>query len=407
MRNFDFKRVMVGIAVLGYSAVHTVAGNLSNQPAWWVNAWNVVQQQSDFMSRSVIASGKLPRSLQYGLVSSRDWTSGFFPGTLWYIYAHTGDKKWCEKAKKVSMLLKDEQYNATDHDTGFRMYCSFGNGWLFTGNKDYKEVVIRSARTLASRYSYKTGLIMSWEPNSDRDWQYPVIIDNMMNLELIMEASKLAGDTLLRCIALNHADKTMKYQYRADYSCPHVVDYDADTGKMRKHDWNNGSKDPNTSVWSRGQSWGLYGFTMMYRETGDKRYLTHAGQIADFLLAHPNLPADMIPYWDYSDPGISKVRDSSAAAIMASGLLELSCYVEKGECYFKAAEKILQSLASPEYLAKPGTHGDFILKHATGNYMYKSELDGALVYGDYYFVEGLLRYLNLLNNKKCLDYVDR
>ena len=367
-------------------------------PEWSRKAFSVAARQSEKMFEVVKASSRLPRSIQRGMVEPADWTVGFFPGTLWYLYAYTNDSIWKARAEQATGLLVKEQFNAFDHDIGFKMYCSYGNGWLLTHKKEYQSIIFRSAKTLSSRYSYKTGLIMSWEPDEKRDWQFPVIIDNMMNLELMMEAYKLSGDTTLQHIAISHADKTMKCHYRENRSCPHVVDYNAETGELRKFDWNNGSDDTKVSTWSRGQSWGLYGFTMMYRETGDRKYLQHAERIADFLLSHPNMPEDLVPYWDYSAIHRSKMRDASAAAIMASALMELSTYSAQGKKYFNAGEKQLKSLSSPEYLAEPGTHKFFILKHATGNFLRNSELDGALSYADYYYIEGLLRYLKLINH---------
>lgn len=372
-------------------------------PEWSRKAFSVAFAQSEKMMEEVKSSSRLPRSIQRGMVEPTDWTVGFFPGTLWYLYAYTNDTLWKARAEQATELLEKEQFNAFDHDVGFKMYCSYGNGWLLTQKKEYRHIVFRSAKTLSSRYSYKTGLIMSWEPDESRDWQFPVIIDNMMNLELLMEAYKLSGDTTLKHIAISHADQTMKYQYRDNLSCPHVVDYDAETGKPRKFDWNNGSDDTKTSTWSRGQSWGLYGFTMMYRETGDRKYLRHAERIADFLLSHPHMPEDLIPYWDYSASHRSKMRDASAAALMASALMELSTYSDEGKKYFNAGEKQLKNLSSPEYLAEPGTHQFFILKHATGNFLRNSELDGALSYADYYFIEGLLRYLKLANKQPLYE----
>lgn len=383
------------------SAQRTPLSNL-NVPEWAKNSLSVAASQSERMYEAVERTSLLPRSIEKGMVNATDWTSGFFPGTLWQLYAYSGDNSWKQRAEKATALLQGEQFNAGDHDIGFKMSCSFGNGLQLTGNSSYAKVLFRAAKTLGSRYSYKTGLIMSWEPEEKRDWQFPVIIDNMMNLELLMEAYKLSGDTTLRHIALSHADKTMKCQYRADMSCPHVVDYDAETGKLRKFDWNNGSDDVRISTWSRGQSWGLYGFTMMYRETGNEEYLKQAERIADFLLAHPGMPSDMVPYWDYTGADRSTMRDASAAAVMASALLELSGYSAKGKLYFEAAEKQLKSLSSPAYLAEVGTHGNFILKHATGNVLRNSERDGALSYADYYFVEGLLRYIRLTNREPLL-----
>lgn len=375
------------------ASAQTQSSKQQTVPQWVRNAFTIAASQSEKMFTTVKETGLLPRSIHRGMVKPADWTAGFFPGTLWYLYAYTNDTRWKGRAEEATALLKEERFNAFDHDIGFKMYCSYGNGLLLTQQKEYRDIIFRSAKTLSSRYSYKTGLIMSWEPEEARDWQFPVIIDNMMNLELLMEAYKLSGDTTLRHIALSHADKTMKYQYRPDMSCPHVVDYDAETGQRRKYDWNNGSDDTEHSTWSRGQSWGLYGFTMMYRETGDKRYLQHAEKIADFLLSHPHMPTDMIPYWDYSAPQRSTMRDASAAAVMASALMELSTYSAQGRRYFEAGERQLKSLSSPEYLAAPGTHKHFILKHATGNFLRNSELDGALSYADYYYIEGLLRYI--------------
>lgn len=396
--------VLLTLILLGYRNVLTARQvsplQIKEVPIWVEKAFKVAQTQSEAMYKEVMKTKLLPRSIQRGLCPKTDWTAGFFPGTLWYLYTFTGEETWKVRAEKATALMKGEQNNAFDHDIGFKMYSSYGNGYLLTGNKSYRHIIFRSAKTLTSRYSYKTGLIMSWEPDEKRDWLFPVIIDNMINLELLMEAYKISGDTTLKHIAISHADKTMKFHYRKNMSCPHVVDYDPATGTMRKYDWNNGSDDTTNSTWSRGQSWGLYGYTMMYRETGDMKYLEHAEKIADFLLTHPNMPEDMVPYWDYSDSQRSTMRDASAAAIMASALMELSTYSKQGKKYFEAGEKQLKSLSSPTYLAKPGMHKNFILMHATGNLLKNSELDGALSYADYYFMEGLLRYLKIINKQK-------
>ena len=389
------------LLILTFFFCGTLHGNSAEPkkkvPHWFEHAFTVIELQAKVMSAQVEKSSLLPRSIDRGLVAPADWTSGFFPGMLWYVYEYTGKHEWKIRAEKTTALLKAEQFNAFDHDVGFKMYCSYGNGWRLSRNPEYDKIIFRSAKTLSSRYSYKTGLIMSWEPDTLRDWKFPVIIDNMMNLELLMEAYKLSRDTTLRHIAISHADKTMKCHYRKNYSCPHVVDYDPETGEVRKFDWNNGSDDVTVSTWARGQGWGLYGFTMMYRETKDPKYLQHAERIANFLLQHPNLPEDGIPYWDYSGVKVSKIRDTAAAALMASALLELSTYADKGDYYFKAGEKILKNLSSDKYLAKPGQHSNFILKQAIGNYLRKSELKGGISYADYYYVEGLLRYFKLIN----------
>ncbi|MDO5980040.1 glycoside hydrolase family 88 protein [Flavivirga spongiicola] len=350
------------------------------------NAWDSIEQTK-----------RLPRSIERGFRHIGDWTSGFYPGNLWIAYEKTGNQNLLEKAKFATELLDEEKYNIRDHDIGFRIYCSYGRGYELTKKPEYKDVIVQAAKSAIQRYNPKVKAIMSWEPRPDRDWQYPVIIDNMMNLELLFAATKFTGDSKFYDIAVNHAIKTMEHQYREDFSCSHVVDFDAQTGEFRKRDWNNGNNDPSTAAWSRGQSWGLYGFTMVYRETKDKQFLEQAEKIAGFILNHPNMPKDMIPYWDYNAPEIPTLRDASAAAILASGLIELSQLSEDGEKYFEAGEKILNSLASPEYFAEPGTNGDFVLKHATGNYIRKSERDGTLIYADYYFLEGLMRYTKIKN----------
>ena len=369
--------------------------NSANAPKWVEKVFETAEQQSVEMFAKVKETGKLPRSVANGLQAPEDWTAGFFPGVLWSLYEYSGEPEWKVRAEQACKLLDGQQYNAADHDIGFKMQCSLGRGYALTGDSSYLQPLYRAAKTLSSRFSPRVGLIQSWEPDSARDWKFPVIIDNMMNLELLMEAYKQCGDTTLRDIAKAHADKTLRCHYRADMSCPHVVEYDPNTGETRRFDWNNGSDDTSNSTWSRGQSWGLYGFTMMYRETGDTAYLRHAERIADFLISHPAMPEDLVPYWDYNGASRSKTRDASAAAIMASALMELSAYSPAGARYFEFGERQLRSLASDRYLAKPGTNSSFILKHATGNYLRKSELDGALSYADYYFLEGLLRYVKL------------
>lgn len=369
------------------------------QPDWVLNSMKVAQTQAMGMLPEVLKSGKLPRSQEKGLRETSDWTSGFYPGELWLLYKYTGDEFWKENARKVTTFLEKEQYNKNDHDIGFRIYCSYGNGWLLTKSEEYKKVIVQAAQSLVSRYNEKTHTIMSWGKRPERDWKYPVIIDNMMNLELLAEASKLTGNELFKKIAIEHADRTMKDHYRKDYSCPHVVDYDPETGAFRKMDWNNGYSDPKVAVWSRGQGWGLYGFTMMYRETKDLRYLQHAEKVAEFILKNPNMPEDMVPYWDFSSPKVPTMRDASAAAIIASALMELSTYSTNGKRYFEAGEKMLKSLSSGKYQAASGTNAHYLLKHATGNFIQKGELDGTLIYADYYFVEGLIRYLQLINNE--------
>ncbi|MFL9829330.1 glycoside hydrolase family 88 protein [Flavobacterium sp. ST-87] len=347
---------------------------------------------SNNILKKVKKTGKMPRSSSKGYTAISDWTSGFYPGNLWLTYEFTKDKNILKKAEYATALVESNKYFTTDHDIGFMIYCSYGNGYRLTKNDKYKQVIIEAAKTAVTRYNPTVKSIMSWNPDSGRDWKFPVIIDNMINLELLVKATEFTNDSTYYKIAVNHANTTMKNQYRADFSCSHVVDYDPETGKMRKRDWNNGNSDANTAAWSRGQSWGLYGFSFMYQYTHKKEYLEQAENVASYILNNPNMPKDMVPYWDYNAPQIPTVRDASAAAILASGLLRLApLSPENGEKYFKAAEQILKSLSSDTYL-NTSKKGDYLLKHATGNFLRNSEIDGGLIYADYYFLEALLSY---------------
>jgi hypothetical protein len=338
---------------------------------------------------------KIPRSIEKGFQPITDWTSGYYPGNLWLTYEFTKDKEILEKAKYATALVEANKYFSTDHDIGFMIYCSYGNGYRLTHDPKYKAVIIEASKTAIKRYNPVVKSIMSWNPDEKRDWKFPVIIDNMMNLELLLNATKFTGDSTYYHVAVQHSNTTMKNQYRADYSCSHVVDYNPVNGQMHKRDWNNGNSDPATAAWSRGQSWGLYGFSFMYQYTRKKEYLNQAENIASYILNNPNMPKDMVPYWDYNAPKYPTVKDASAAALMASALMQLATLSPKnGKEYFNAGQKILLSLASPKYLNESGK-GIYLLKHATGNYLRKSEVDGGLIYADYYFLEALLRYQQL------------
>ncbi|RBL92523.1 glycoside hydrolase family 88 protein [Chitinophaga flava] len=318
------------------------------------------------------------------------WTSGFYPGTTWYLYEYTKDPAFKAEAIKRMQLCKKEQYNTRTHDLGFMMYCPFGNALRITGDTAYKRILITSANSLATRFNSTVGCIKSWDHGT---WKFPVIIDNMMNLELLNWASRETRDPRYAMIARTHANTTMEHHFRPDYSSYHVIDYDPATGDVFQKRTHQGFAD--SSAWSRGQAWGLYGYVVMYRDTKDKSYLNQARHIAEYILNNPHMPADLIPYWDYNAPDIpNALRDVSAGAVAASALLELSRYTNKteGKRYWNAAEKMLTSLCSPAYLAKEGENNQFILMHSVGSLPHKSEVDVPLTYADYYFVEALLRY---------------
>lgn len=323
------------------------------------------------------------------LVPSKDWTSGFFPGELWFLYEYTQNNFWKKKAQQHTDILEKEKMNGSTHDMGFKVYCSFGNGYRLTQDEHYKEVLLQSARTLATRIKPAAGIIRSWD-HSTAKWACPVIIDNMMNLELLFWATKESKDSTFYRIAVDHARTTMKHHFRPDFSSYHVIDYDTITGQVLKKNTHQGFADE--SAWSRGQAWALYGYTMCYRETRLPEFLEQAQNIEKYLFTHPNMPEDLIPYWDFDAPGIpDEPRDVSAATVIASALYELSLYdPEKGERYRSNADKIIENLTK-HYRATLKKDNGFLLLHSTGTKPTNTEVDVPIVYADYYFIEALMR----------------
>lgn len=345
--------------------------------------------------------GLLPRTFENGELKTsnyRPWVSGFFPGVLWYMYENTNSEEFRKYADLYTERVEPAKYITSHHDVGFMLYCSFGNGYRLTKNSHYLDVMKTGAESLATRYDETVGSIKSW--NSNDKWQFPVIIDNMMNLEFFMFIAKETGDEKYAEMANSHATTTLTNHFREDYSSYHVVSYDTITGQPHAKNTHQGYADD--SAWARGQAWAVYGFTMMYRETGKPEYLELARNVASFIINNPNMPADKVPYWDFNSPDIPEAkRDASAAAIMASGLIELS-QMDKSEDSAKwlaFAEEQIRSLTSPEYLAETGTNGGFILKHSVGNHNKNSEVDVPLTYADYYYVEALTRLKKLQDEK--------
>ncbi len=372
-----------------------------------IKNFTFAEKQTEKMLQTIGDSDKNPRNTEEDgslrLVASSDWTSGFFPGNLWHLYEFTGDEEWKNAAQEFTGNVKDQQWNDGTHDMGFKMYCSFGNGLRLTQNQEYKKILLQSARTLITRFNPTVGAIRSWDHNSDK-WQYPVIIDNMMNLELLFWATKASGDPTFYDIAKSHATTTLRNHFREDFSSYHVLNYDTLTGEvLNKHTHQGYSHE---SAWARGQAWGLYGFTMCYRETGHEPFLDQAKKIAAYLLNHSKMPDDLIPYWDFDDPAIpNATRDASAAAIMASALYELSSYVKEEKSRFLGtADKILNSLSSDRYRAQIGKNNYFLLTHSTGNLPKNSEIDVPIIYADYYFLEANLRKWEL-EMEKTLNLV--
>ena len=370
---------------------------------------------------------RIPSTFKNGeieFVPTDDWVSGFFAGTLWYMYELTGEEKWAEHALKHTEILRDIQFLKWHHDVGFMVYDSYGNGLRLKNIPGYDTVLVNTAKSLATRFRPAAGILQSWNVvnngwQSTRGWKCPVIIDNMMNLELLFKVSEMTGDPTFRNIAVSHADKTLENHYRSDFSTYHVVDYDDQTGEIRRKCTAQGIADE--SRWARGQAWSIYGFTVAYRFTGDERYLQRAKDVAHYLLVdEDNMPEDLVPLWDFDvvqyandstemiklfgDKNAmlpyTEIRDASSASIIASALYELYWYT-KDNMYKEKADKMIESLSSPAFRAEPGTNGGFILMHSVGSLPHSvinirtnpnaHNIDVPLNYADYYFLEALIR----------------
>lgn len=362
---------------------------------------NVAQQtiQTDLIESSgqILNPRTLDKEGNIEYIPIDDWTSGFYPGNIWYTYKLTNDKKWLPLARKYTEALDSVQYLKWHHDVGFMIGCSYLNGYRIANIPEYKDVVVETARSLSTRFRPNAGIIQSWDADrgwqGERGWKCPVIIDNMMNLELLFEATAFSGDSTFYKVAVSHADNTMEHHFRADNSCYHVIDYDPETGAVRKKQTAQGYADE--SAWARGQAWALYGYTVCYRYTKDEKYLEQAQKVYDFIFNNKNMPADLVPYWDYDAPNIpDEPRDASAAACTASALYELSTYLPEKN-YKEVADKIMENLGSPAYRAEVGTNGNFVLMHSVGSIPHGQEIDVPLNYADYYFLEGLIRKRDL------------
>ena len=351
-------------------------------------------------------SARIPRSIANGktewrFVNYRDWTCGFWPGILWYAYEYTKDDKWKQQAQRYSRALFPLVDSAAiDHDLGFQVFTSIGNGYRLTKDTLYRAVLLRAADTLSKLFNPKVGTILSWPrevPGVDWPLRHNTIMDNMINLELLFWAAQNGGNKNLYNIAVKHAETTMQNHFRPNYPSYHVVVYDTATGKKIKGITHQGYSD--SSMWARGQSWAIYGFTMVYRETKDKRFLDFAQKVTDVYLK--NLPDDLVPYWDFNAPDIPAApKDASAAAVTASALLELSTFVSdnaKAAAYRKKAEQMLQSLSTPTYQSR-NINNAFLL-HSTGHKPNGGEIDASIIYADYYYIEALLRLKKLSEGK--------
>lgn len=357
-------------------------------------------KRSDLLYRAALKENndpnKIPRSINNdGTLHTRkpgDWTCGFYPGSMWYLYEATENDFWLKNAKVWTENLEPVKDKKTTHDIGFMIYCSYGNGYRLTGDTSYVSVINHASNTLSQRFDPEVGCTKSWNKYKfSAKWQFPVIIDNMMNMEMLLFSAKNTGDSKFYDIATSHASTTMKNHFREDFSSYHVVDYDSISGEVIQKNTHQGLYD--SSSWARGQTWGLYGYTFCYRDTKKPEYLEQAKNIANYIMTSKYIPEDKVPLWDYLDKDENAPRDASAAALTASALIELSAFVEGDlkESYINYATDILRVLSSDKYLNKVGENYNFILLHATGNYPKGTEIDLPLNYADYYFLEALLR----------------
>lgn len=336
---------------------------------------------------------RVPRSARLGatrLVGADDWTSGFPAGCLWLLFEHGQDPAFRVAAERFTEFLAEQRLNTATHDVGFMINNSFGLGHRLTRNPGYRKVIIEAARSLCTRFNPVVEATRSWSFGA---WSFPVIIDNMMNLELLWHAGELSGEAQFGDIAVRHALTTLRHHFRSDASSYHLVDFDPITGSVVKKQTHQGVADD--SAWARGQAWGLYGFTTAFDKTKNRGFLRQAQAIADFFSGHPSIPDDGVPYFDFAvafRDDLPKLRDASAAAIAASALLQLQKFVapEPARRYRAFAEHVLTHLSGPAYRARPGSNGHFLLEHSVGGFPENDEVDAALNYADYYYLEALL-----------------
>jgi rhamnogalacturonyl hydrolase YesR len=399
MEKRDMK--LIGVRRIALAALSILiissCNSLMKKTAFSESNLDFAVQQMDLLLDVAEEAQKIPRTIDangdiHWTRKGFDWTEGFFPGSCWYLYEYSGDKAWMEAADTFQEKFEEHRLLPYYHDLGFVFNCSYGNGYRLTKDEEYKKVLIEAGNTLITRFHPKVGCIQSWDVDkgwqSKRGWEFPVIIDNMMNLELLFELSIITGDKKYYDVAVSHADVTLKNHFRGDNSSYHVIDYDSISGEVRNRHTAQGYA--HESEWARGQAWGLYGYTICYRYTKDAKYLEQAEKIANLISTHESLPADKIPYWDYDAPQVpNEPRDASAAAITASALIELSDYA--GKKYLNEAKLIMESLSSDKYKAALGENHNFILKHSVGSIPHNNEIDVPLNYADYYYIEALMR----------------
>lgn len=404
IRNFAAYAITVALlGLLSCNSTHTISKTINSSikqaKKHYANQIVTIEAADSFINPISFEEG---RGIKWGRPG--DWRVGFFPGSVWYLYELSGDRNLVSLAEKYTRALEYVQHITDNHDVGFMATDAFGNAFRLTNDTIYKNWMIRTAKSLSTRFRPAAGVIQSWDVDKDwqskRGWECPVIIDNMMNLELLFDATSYTGDSSFYKIAVSHANKTMENHFRPDGSCFHVIDYGINDGNVRRKQTAQGYSD--NSAWARGQAWAIYGFTMCFRYTKDYKYLNQALKTLSFVQNHKNLPEDLIPYWDFDAPKIpNEPRDASSAAVIASALYELQAYLKPKQSaeLIQYADKIVTGLASDKYSAPVGANGNFLLMHSVSSLPHNIEIDAALNYADYYFLEALQRRKAMIKNK--------
>ena len=321
-----------------------------------------------------------------------EWCSGFWPGVLWMAYKASGDEEIRSAAEGYTKALDFvATRQAYDHDLGFITINSWLKGIEALGDKapeHYRRTALAAADSLATLYNPKVGTILSW-PRHVKDYGgHNTIMDNMINLELLFWASRNGGSRLLHDIAVSHATTTMKHHFRPDGSCYHVAVYDTLTGDFLRGQTHQGYAD--YSMWARGQSWAIYGYTMVYKYTRDPLFLAFAQKVTDIYLKRlQETSNDLIPRWDMDDLRPDAPKDASAACVVASALLDLGDYIGgwRGKYYHDMAIRMLAQLSTDRYLSN-NINSSFLL-HSTGHHPAGSEIDASIIYADYYYIEAI------------------
>ncbi|WP_248924019.1 glycoside hydrolase family 88 protein [Paenibacillus hamazuiensis] len=365
----------------------------TGQADWAREAWGSIVNKVARTSKR-IGDGFPHASVngQYKLEPASWWTAGFWPGLLWLIYRDTKDESLrllaesCER--QLDQVIMD--YYKLDHDIGFMWTLTSVARYKLLGADDSKRRALLAANLLAARFNVQGGYIRAWNPwregERNEGW---AIIDCMMNLPLLHWAAKTTGDPRYKHIAVRHADTVLEHFIRPDGSVNHIVIFDPETGE--KVGVNGGQGYAPESAWSRGTAWALYGMSLSHMHTGSEAYLNAAKRVAHFFIA--NLPEDHVPHWDFRLPeDVPAYRDSSAGACAACGLLLLADQVGGREAalYRRAGENILHSLYA-NYGAWETEAEEGLILHGTSHFPEQKNIDVPLIYGDYYFAEGIAR----------------